>query len=86
VDEITAVLDIVGRRHFMTLLKELNHKTKCTIVLATNILEDLATNVSHVMLLRDGVVKNFEPMTTFLGGSEQAVFSQKVADLLEDDQ
>jgi len=85
VDEITAVLDIVGRRHFMSLLKDLNQETKCTIVLATNILEDLANNVTHVMLLRKGKVKTFEPLGTFLGGSDQAVFSQKVADLLEED-
>jgi ABC-2 type transport system ATP-binding protein len=85
VDEITAVLDIVGRRHFMSLLRDLNRETKCTIVLATNILEDLANNVTHVMLLRKGFVRTFEPLTTFLGGSDQAVFSQKVADLLEED-
>jgi ABC-2 type transport system ATP-binding protein len=85
VDEITAVLDIVGRRRFMSLLKDLNRESRCTIVLATNILEDLADNVSHVMLIRKGFVRTFEPMTTFLGGSEQAVFSQKVADLLEED-
>jgi ABC-2 type transport system ATP-binding protein len=85
VDEITAVLDIVGRRHFMSLLKELNRETKCTIVLATNILEDLATNISHVLLLRKGEVKTFEPLTAFLAGAEASVFSQKVADLLEAD-
>lgn len=85
VDEITAVLDIVGRRHFMTLLKELNRTTGCTIVLATNILEDLATNITHVMLLRHGQVRTFEPLKDFLKGAEPAVFSQKVADLLEED-
>jgi ABC-2 type transport system ATP-binding protein len=85
VDEITAVLDIVGRRRFMSLLRKLNQETKCTIVLATNILEDLADNVTHVMLLRKGFVRTFEPMTTFLAGSTQAVFSQKVADMLEED-
>ena len=85
VDEVTAVLDIVGRRHFMNLLRELYHQTQCTIVLATNILEDLANNVTHVMLLRKGDVRTFEPLSTFLGEASQAVFSQKVADLLEED-
>ena len=85
VDEITAVLDIVGRRHFMSLLKDLNQRTGCTIVLATNILEDLAHNVSHVMLLRKGSVRAFEPLTGFLGGANPEKFSQKVADLLEED-
>ncbi len=85
VDEITAVLDIVGRRHFMTLLKELNRTTGCTIVLATNILEDLATNITHVMLLRHGQIRTFEPLADFLKGAEPTVFSQKVADLLEED-
>jgi ABC-2 type transport system ATP-binding protein len=85
VDEITAVLDIVGRRHFMRLLKDLNQQTHCTIVLATNILEDLANNVSHVMLLRKGSVRTFEPLPAFLGGASTEKFSQKVADLLEED-
>ncbi|HEY5038239.1 MAG TPA: hypothetical protein VIJ93_04120, partial [bacterium] len=86
VDEITAVLDIVGRRHFMSLLRDLNRETRCTIVLATNILEDLANNVSHVMLLRKGAVRAFEPLASFLGGANPEAFSQKVADLLEEDQ
>ncbi len=85
VDEITAVLDIVGRRHFMSLLRDLNQGTKCTIILATNILEDLASNVSHVMLLRKGTVRTFEPLPRFLGGANPEKFSQKVADLLEED-
>jgi len=84
VDEITAVLDIVGRRHFMSLLRDLNRETRCTIVLATNILEDLANNVTHVMLLRKGAVRAFEPLGAFLGGASPDVFSQKVADLLEE--
>jgi ABC-2 type transport system ATP-binding protein len=85
VDEITAVLDIVGRRHFMGLLKELNQQTRCTIVLATNILEDLANNVTHVMLLRKGIVRTFETLESFLGGASAEMFSRKVADLLEED-
>ncbi len=85
VDEITAVLDIVGRRHFMSLLRDLNRETRCTIVLATNILEDLANNVSHVMLLRKGAVRTFGPLASFLGGATPDAFSQKVADLLEED-
>jgi ABC-2 type transport system ATP-binding protein len=85
VDEITAVLDIVGRRHFMGLLRALNRETRCTIVLATNILEDLANNVSHVMLLRKGTIRAFEPLVSFLGGANPEAFSQKVADLLEEE-
>jgi len=85
VDEITAVLDIVGRRHFMALLRDLNREIQCTIVLATNILEDLASNVSHVMLLRKGFLRGFEPLASFLGGGPPEQFSQKVADLLEED-
>ncbi len=84
VDEITAVLDIVGRRHFMKLLRDLNRETQCTIVLATNILEDLANNVTHVMLLRKGLVRTFEPLSSFLGSASPEMFSQKVADLLEE--
>ncbi len=84
VDEITAVLDIVGRRHFMGVLRDLNRETRCTIVLATNILEDLADHITHVMLLRKGVVKTFGPLAAFLGGADASAFSRTVADLLED--
>lgn len=83
VDEITAVLDIVGRRKFMRLLHELNKATQCTIVLATNILEDLAGYISHVLLLRQGKVSSFQSLSTFLARKNKSGFSQKVADLLE---
>ena len=54
VDEITAVLDIVGRRRFMEVLRERNRASGTTVVMATNILEDLTEYVTHVLLMRHG--------------------------------
>lgn len=85
VDEITAVLDIVGRRKFMRMLDQQSKETNCTIVLATNILEDLATHISHVLLIRKGNIRSYQSLDAFLGGSAQSQFSQKVADILEEE-
>jgi ABC-2 type transport system ATP-binding protein len=84
VDEITAVLDIVGRRKFMNLLNDLNKTTGCTVVLATNILEDLAEHISHVLLVQKGTLRSYQPLSLFLEKTGKSGFSQKVADLLEE--
>jgi ABC-2 type transport system ATP-binding protein len=83
VDEITAVLDIVGRRRFMRTLSELCRDTGATVIMATNILEDLVSYVSHVLLMHDGKRRDYQTLEAFLGGDEPTKFAQKVADLLE---
>ena len=83
VDEITAVLDIVGRKKFMNILWEQNQKHQCTILLATNILEDLVHYISHLALLQKGSLKLFQDLNSFLEDKRQDQFSQKVASLLE---
>ena len=85
VDEITAVLDIIGRRKFMQILHEQNQSTNCTVVLATNILENLANYVSHIFLLKKGKMTSFKPLNEFLKGYDKAQFSQLVADILEEE-
>lgn len=85
IDEITAVLDIVGRRKFMNLLHDLSKSTRCTIILATNILEDLADHISDVLLIKKGEMRIFQTLHIFLKGTNKSKFSQRVADLLEED-
>lgn len=83
VDEITAVLDIVGRRKFMQALKELNQTIGCTIILATNILENLEDYISHLLVLQKGRQRLHKPLEEFLDGQDKMKFPQKVADVLE---
>lgn len=52
-DEITAVLDPDARETFFNLITETNQKNKTTILLATNIKEDLAGRVSNLLYLKD---------------------------------
>ncbi len=82
-DEITAVLDIIGRRKFMKILHEQNQSTGCTVIIATNVLEDLVNYISHVFLLSKGEMKRFKPLDDFLNGHDKIDFSQLVADILE---
>jgi ABC-2 type transport system ATP-binding protein len=83
VDEITAVLDIIGRRKFMRHMTEINKSTGCIILLATNILEDLENHVSHVILLNNGSLKSYESLQDLLGTKPKHVFSEIVSDRLE---
>lgn len=85
VDEITAVLDIVGRRKFMQILSDYGRDSGCTIIMATNILEDLVNHISHVLLMEHGRERVHQPLDAFLDGAAPSTFSQKVADLLEDE-
>ena len=83
VDEITAVLDIIGRRRFMKQLSEINKSTGCTILLATNILEDLENHVSHIALMHRGQLQSFETLVGLLDSHPKHEFSRIVADRLE---
>lgn len=83
VDEITAVLDIVGRRRFMARLYEQNKKRGCTVILATNILEELERYISDVLIMKNGKISVFEKLEDFLKNQEKSNFVQLVADELE---
>jgi ABC-2 type transport system ATP-binding protein len=84
VDEISAVLDIVGRRKFMRLLHEQSQISQATIVFATNILEDLVNHISHILLLRQGTLHTFTTLEDFTQGHAESEFPQLVADMLEE--
>jgi len=53
-DEITAVLDILGRRLFLALLKERQQTMGLTTVLATNVPEGLDPYADHVLVISRG--------------------------------
>jgi len=50
-DEVTAVLDPESRKQFFTLLKELKAQKNCSLILATNIAEDLNGVVDKVLFI-----------------------------------
>lgn len=54
VDEITAVLDPATRQLFFEVIKDHNKKYNKTIILATNVIEDLYTTVSKIILIKKG--------------------------------
>jgi ABC-2 type transport system ATP-binding protein len=81
IDEITAVLDIVGRRRLMMILKDRVDEGS-SIVFATNILEGLFGNVTDVLLMSGGkMLASHEISETLLNGNE-TVFYNQVAERL----
>lgn len=82
IDEITAVLDILGRHRFLNQLAELNRKKQTTIVLATNIVEDLDQFASHIALINKGKLSLFETLQEFKSKNPASTFSGSVAQKL----
>ncbi len=54
IDEITAVLDPESRLKFFTVLEKLHAKKQQSLILATNIAEDLIGRVDRILFLADG--------------------------------
>lgn len=73
IDEITAVLDIVGRIRFLDLLKKGKEQEQTTIVLATNIPEGLERYADDVLLLSRGRQLCFSPVNDFIGDDHALV-------------
>lgn len=61
IDEITAVLDPVARHKFFAKLEEFNIKYNLTIILATNISEDLQNRVRSILYIEDSKSEVIEP-------------------------
>jgi ABC-2 type transport system ATP-binding protein len=53
IDEITAVLDPNGRKLLFEVLKDYKQQTSCSIILATNIAEDLMGVTDKILFLQD---------------------------------
>jgi len=80
-DEITAVLDILGRRKFLQALQEQQKERGMTIVLATNIPEGLETYADKILLLNRGRQLLFSETSNFLDGNRD--LAGAVAERLE---
>lgn len=61
VDEITAVLDPVARHKFFIKLAEFKEKYNLTIILATNIAEDLKDRVDKILYIEENKSEVLEP-------------------------
>src|SRR5712692_4906881 len=66
-DEITALLDILGRRLFLTLVRERQQTSGLTTVLATNVPEGLDAYADHVLLISQGRQVSFSGLASFIG-------------------
>jgi ABC-2 type transport system ATP-binding protein len=65
-DEITAVLDILGRRLFLALLKERQQSMGLTTVLATNVPEGLDGFADHVLVISRGSQVVFSRIASYV--------------------
>jgi ABC-2 type transport system ATP-binding protein len=83
IDEITAVLDIVGRRKLLDYLREENRARGLTVILATNIIEDLDRVATHLLLLRQGAVMAFRSISDYCAANGNIAFAECVAQDLE---
>lgn len=82
IDEITAVLDIVGRQKFMGHLSNLAQRG-CTVVMATNILENIEHFTSHLILLNKGHLSYFGDVKSFMKKQKSPIFIDQIASILE---
>ena len=57
IDEITAVLDPNARNVLFKILKDINSSQKTTILLATNIVEDLKERVNSIYFIQDSLLE-----------------------------
>lgn len=73
IDEITALLDILARRRFLAELKNGNNTRGLTVILATNIPEELEMFADSVLLLHRGKELEFMKMVDFLGSEKTLV-------------
>lgn len=84
IDEITAVLDITGRQKLMRYLSREREERTTTVVMATNILEDLPANATHLLILTRTRRETFVTMNDLLAGRPATEFSGIVGALLEE--
>ena len=56
-DEPTAGLDPAGREEILALIKKLHEEKKCTIILVSHSMEDVANYVERVLVIHDGELR-----------------------------
>jgi ABC-2 type transport system ATP-binding protein len=57
IDEVTALLDIVGRKKLVQLMKQFKSFHQTSFIVATNILEDISEYADELILLKAGKVR-----------------------------
>jgi ABC-2 type transport system ATP-binding protein len=86
IDEITAVLDIVGRARFNQILKTIQiENPNTTILMATNILDDVDQYASHLLLLNQGELKFYKPLAEVKAQSPTQSLTEILAKQIEED-
>ena len=86
IDEITAVLDIVGRAKFNQILQELRKiNPKITILMATNILDDVDEYATHILLLNQGKLKFYTEKSSLLLTRPNLSLTRILAHYIEED-
>jgi ABC-2 type transport system ATP-binding protein len=83
IDEITAVLDIVGRSKFMGILRDMREHG-ATILMATNIIDDVDSYASHLLLLHDGKLVLHTTREEVLKTRKQNSLTESIASLIEE--
>ena len=83
VDEITAVLDIVGRAKFMRALHRLRQENGCTVLMATNILDDVDTYATDVILLHRGQLTEKNTKENLMRSSREKTLTDALSALIE---
>ena len=83
IDEITAVLDIVGRSKFMKALGRLRSQHGSTVVMATNILDDVDTYATDVVLLHQGKLRMHDTKENLIRSNTGATLTETLSELIE---
>lgn len=68
-DEPTAGLDPKGRKEILNMIRDLHKKMKCTIILVSHSMDDVADYAERIIVMNHGEV--------FLDGTPKEVFSHK---------
>jgi ABC-type multidrug transport system ATPase subunit len=84
IDEITALLDIVGRADLMDALKDLKTRVNATIVMATNIIDDIDTYATDVILLHRGTLARHGSKDEFMKAAGGTSLTQTIATLIRE--
>ncbi len=72
-DEPTAGLDPAGRNDLLERLKQLHDTQKSTIILVSHSMEDIASTVSHVMVMADGSLVAYDTVANIFSNSDLLV-------------
>lgn len=83
VDEITAVLDIVGRAKFMKAIERLRLEQQSTVMMATNILDDVDSYATDVILLHQGKLLKQATRQALIAENKKTNLTETLAYLIE---